>query len=128
MAQVNAGGKFFPIDEHGHLADFGAWAPEWAVYVFMNVKKTRYHDGKVFYSRPLEPFLVAEWNGELTEAQKGIITFYRNFFEKNGRAPLVRETRKQTGLSLPQLFDIAPWAGIVGLIKAAGLPRPEACV
>ncbi len=64
---------------------------------------------------------------ELSEEQWQVIHFVRDYYEKNLRAPLNKELRKGTGLSLLTLDAMFPEGLRLGARKVAGLPNPKVC-
>ncbi len=63
----------------------------------------------------------------LTDWQWEMIYFLRKFYLANGRAPLNRDIKKQTGLSLLELERLFPGGIRHGARRLAGLPNPKSC-
>jgi len=64
---------------------------------------------------------------ELTDRQWEMIYFLRRFYLSNGRAPLNRDIKKQTGISLIELEQLFPGGIRRGARRLAGLPNSKAC-
>ena len=63
----------------------------------------------------------------LTGRQWEMIYFLRSFYLSNGRAPLNRDIKKQTGLSLLELERLFPGGIQDGAGRLAGRPNPKSC-
>ncbi len=63
----------------------------------------------------------------LTDRQWEMIYFLRGFYLANGRAPLNRDIKKQSGLSLLELERLFPGGIRHGARRLAGLPNPRSC-
>ncbi|MCK4486311.1 MAG: TusE/DsrC/DsvC family sulfur relay protein, partial [Desulfobacterales bacterium] len=74
MPTVEYGGKTFTVDEDGFIDDYGNWCEEWVGYV----KST-------------------EGIEELNDEHRKCVDFLRDYYEKNGIAPMVRIFSKVTG-------------------------------
>lgn len=98
-------GKTFTVDEDGFIDSYANWCPEWVQYV-----KSQ------------------EGIEELTEDHKKIIEVLRDYYEKNGIAPMVRVLSKVTGFKLKQIYELFPSGPGKGACKMAGLPKPTGCV
>ena len=99
MPTVEFGGKSFTVDEDGFIDDYTNWSEEWVQYV----KKE-------------------EGIEELNDEHKKVVEVLREYYEKNGIAPMVRVLSKVTGF---KLFPSGPGKGAC---KMAGLPKPTGCV
>jgi len=64
----------------------------------------------------------------LDDAQWRVITFLRDYYAYNGRAPMNRQLRDGTGLSLVDLERLFPDGIRNGARRLAGLPNPRTCV
>ena len=64
---------------------------------------------------------------ELSARQWETIRFLRAYYVANGRAPLNREFRKQTGLSLLEVEGLFQGGIRGGARRLAGLPNPKNC-
>ena len=56
-----------------------------------------------------------------------VILFIREYFLQNGRAPLHRELKKETGMSLMEIESLFPGGIKHGARRLAGLPNPSTC-
>jgi tRNA 2-thiouridine synthesizing protein E len=52
----------------------------------------------------------------------------RDYYEKNGIAPMVRVLSKVTGFKLKHIYELFPSGPGKGACKMAGLPKPTGCV
>ncbi len=105
MPQVEFQGEEFTIDEDGFIDDYGNWNEVWVQYV----KGT-------------------EGIEELTDEHNKVITVLREYYEKNGIAPMVRVLSKVTGFKLKHIYELFPSGPGKGACKMAGLPKPTGCV
>ena len=105
MAVVEFKGKKFDIDEDGFLQDYNQWSQEWVEYV-----KDQ------------------EGIKELSDEHNKVIEFLRDYYEKNGIAPMVRILSKVTGFKLKKIYELFPSGPGKGACKMAGLPKPTGCV
>lgn len=64
----------------------------------------------------------------LSETHWGIIRFLRTFFKERGKAPLGREIRQGTGMSLMEVERLFPGGLRKGARRVAGLPNPRSCL
>ncbi len=64
---------------------------------------------------------------EITSRQWEIISFLRRFYLANGRAPLNRDIKRETGVSLLELEHLFPGGIRGGARRLAGLPNPRSC-
>ena len=64
---------------------------------------------------------------ELTERHWDAIRFLRTFYATNGRAPLNRDIKRETGLNLLALERLFPGGIRLGARRMAGLPNPKTC-
>lgn len=64
----------------------------------------------------------------LDESQWRVIRFMRDFYFYQGRAPMNKDLRKGTGLSLMALEALFPQGIRKGARRLAGLPNPKACL
>ena len=65
---------------------------------------------------------------QLDETQWRVITFFRDYYAYNGRAPMNRQLREGTGLSLMDLERLFPDGIRNGARRLAGLPNPKTCL
>ena len=105
MAAVEFEGKTFNVDEDGFIDDYKNWNESWVKYV-------KHIEG-------IE---------ELTDEHKKIIQVLREYYEKNGIAPMVRVLSKVTGFKLKHIYELFPSGPGKGACKMAGLPKPTGCV
>ncbi len=105
MPQVEFSGKTFNVDEDGFIDDYTNWSEEWVQYV-----KTE------------------EGIDELGEEHRLVIKTLREYYEKNGIAPMVRVLSKVTGFKLKHIYELFPSGPGKGACKMAGLPKPTGCV
>ncbi len=105
MESVEFMGKTFSVDEDGFIDDFSNWCPEWEQYVKS-----------------------VEGIEELNEEHRQLVTVLREYYEKNGIAPMVRILSKVTGFKLKHIYELFPSGPGKGACKMAGLPKPTGCV
>ena len=105
MPQVEHAGKTFNIDEDGFIDDYTNWSEEWVQYVKSE-----------------------EGIDELGEEHRLVIKTLREYYEKNGIAPMVRVLSKVTGFKLKHIYELFPSGPGKGACKMAGLPKPTGCV
>jgi tRNA 2-thiouridine synthesizing protein E len=65
---------------------------------------------------------------ELNDEHKKLIEVLRDYYEKNGIAPMVRVLSKVTGFKLKHIYELFPSGPGKGACKMAGLPKPTGCV
>ena len=56
-----------------------------------------------------------------------VLRFLREYFFQNGRAPLNRQLKAGTGMSLKELEGLFPEGIKFGARRLAGLPNPKSC-
>ena len=105
MPTVEFMGKTFTVDEDGFIDDFNNYCHEWEQYV-----KT------------------TEGIDELNDEHRKLVTVLRDYYEKNGIAPMVRVLSKVTGFKLKHIYELYPSGPGKGACKMAGLPKPTGCV
>ncbi len=105
MPEVQFGGKTFVVDEDGFIDSYANWSQEWVQFV----KKEEGID-------------------ELTAEHQEVIKVLREYYEKNGIAPMVRVLSKVTGFKLKHIYELFPSGPGKGACKMAGLPKPTGCV
>ena len=105
MATVDFNGKSFEVDEDGFLLDYNSYSKEWVEYV-----KTQ------------------EGIDTMTEEHESVITVLKEYYEKNGIAPMVRVLSKLTKFKLKHIYELFPSGPGKGACKMAGLPKPTGCV
>ncbi|MBW1614988.1 MAG: TusE/DsrC/DsvC family sulfur relay protein [Deltaproteobacteria bacterium] len=105
MAQVEHQGKTFIVDEDGFIDDYASWSEEWVDYV-------RKEEGIK----------------DMTDEHRKVVDVLRDYYEKNGIAPMVRVLSKVTGFKLKYIYELFPSGPGKGACKMAGLPKPTGCV
>jgi tRNA 2-thiouridine synthesizing protein E len=105
MQTVEYMGKTFAVDEDGYIDAYDNWCDEW-------VQLTQQAEG-------IE---------ELTDEHWKVITVLRNYYVRNGIAPLIRLLCKMTGFDLDYINELFPSGPAAGACKMAGLPKPTGCV
>jgi tRNA 2-thiouridine synthesizing protein E len=105
MPTVDFMGKSFSVDEDGFIDSYANWCQEWVQYV-------KHQEGI----------------DELNDEHKKIIEVLRDYYEKNGIAPMVRVLSKVTGFKLKHIYELFPSGPGKGACKMAGLPKPTGCV
>ena len=105
MPEVEFEGKTFTVDEDGFIDSYENWCQEWVQLV----KKE-------------------EGIEELNEEHQKVIKVLREYYEKNGIAPMVRILSKVTGFKLKHIYELFPSGPVKGACKMAGLPKPTGCV
>jgi TusE/DsrC/DsvC family sulfur relay protein len=65
---------------------------------------------------------------ELNEEHTKVVEVLREYYEKNGIAPMVRVLSKVTGFKLKHIYELFPSGPGKGACKMAGLPKPTGCV
>lgn len=63
----------------------------------------------------------------INEVQWQIIRFLRRFYFENGRAPMNRDIKAETGLSFMEIERLFPDGIRLGARRLAGLPNPKTC-
>lgn len=92
-------------------------------------------DGEGFFWDP------RDWSEEAAEVLAGesglevldethwrVMRFLRDYYATNGRAPLNKQLKAGTGLSLLELEGLFPGGIKYGARRLAGLPNPKDCV
>lgn len=64
---------------------------------------------------------------EMSDAHWRILRFMRDFYFDRGRAPMNRDLKAGTGLSLLELENLFPGGIRQGARRLAGLPNPRTC-
>ena len=64
---------------------------------------------------------------EISEAQWTILRFLRTYYFQNGRSPLNRQIKGETGISLLEMEALFPGGIKYGARRLAGLPNPKTC-
>ncbi len=105
METVEYMGKTFSVDEDGFIDDFNNYCPEWEQWV-----KT------------------VEGIDEINDEHRLLVKVLRDYYDKNGIAPMVRILSKVTGFKLKHIYELYPSGPGKGACKMAGLPKPTGCV
>ena len=105
MPAVEFMGKRFTIDSDGFIDTYDNWCEEWVQWV-------REDEG-------IE---------ELTDEHRKVIKVLRQYYEKNGIAPMVRLLKKLTGFELDHIYHLFPSGPAKGACRMAGLSKPTGCV
>ncbi|RZB29868.1 MAG: tRNA 2-thiouridine synthesizing protein E [Desulfobacteraceae bacterium Eth-SRB1] len=105
METVEFMGKTFSVDEDGFIDEFDNYCPEWEQWV-----KT------------------VEGIEEINDEHRKLVVVLRDYYEKNGIAPMVRILSKSTGFKLKHIYELFPSGPGKGACKMAGLPKPTGCV
>ena len=105
MPMVTYGGKELEIDEDGFIQDPNEWDEEVA-----------------------KDLADTEGVAELTEDHWKLVNYLRDYYLKNGIAPMVRKLCKETGFKLKYVYKLFPSGPAKGACKVAGLPKPTGCV
>jgi tRNA 2-thiouridine synthesizing protein E len=105
MAETTFKDRTFEMDDDGFLLRYEDWCPEWVEYV-----------------------KESEGIAEITEDHTRILDFLREYYKKNGIAPMVRIISKNTGYKLKEVYELFPSGPGKGACRMAGLPKPTGCV
>ena len=105
MPEVEFQGQKFVVDEDGFIDSYENWSEGWVQYVKQQ-----------------------EGIDELNEEHRKVIDMLRDYYEKNGIAPMVRVLSKVTGFKLKHIYELFPSGPGKGACKMAALPKPTGCV
>ena len=106
MPTIELAGKTYEVDKDGFLVELDKWNEEFA---------------KAYAkSEGIE--------GELTEEHWKLIYYSRDYFQKFGIVPALRNVSKDNGLSMKRLYELFPKGPARGACKLAGLSKPTGCV
>jgi TusE/DsrC/DsvC family sulfur relay protein len=105
MPTVGFKGNTWKTDEDGFIDDFKNWNEDWVDFV-----KEK------------------EGIKDLTEDHWTVIRYLRDYYNKNGIAPMIRLLTKKTGYKLKYLYELFPSGPAKGACKMAGLPKPTGCL
>lgn len=74
--------------------------------------------------------LLAEDEGipDLTADHWHLIDYLREYHEEHDTAPMIRVLCKESGFSLPYIYELFENGPAKGACRVAGLPRPDSCV
>ena len=98
------GGREIPFDQEGFFWDFDDWNEEVA-----------------------QELAAESGLAEMGEPHWALLRFFREFYGFHGRAPLNRELKQGTGLSLLELQGLFPEGLKEGARRLSGLPNPKSC-
>ena len=65
---------------------------------------------------------------KLSDVHWQVITFMRTFYFHNGRAPMNKDLKKGTGMTVLELEKLFPGGIRRGARRVAGLPNPKSCL
>jgi len=105
MPIVEFMGKRFQTDEAGFLENYENWCDEWVEWI-------KQQEGIV----------------EITEEHRSVMNFIREYYERNGIAPMIRVLSKKTGLPKERFWELWRSGPGDGACKMAGLAKPAGCV
>lgn len=105
MPDVEFNGKTFTVDEDGFIDSYENYAEEWVQWVKRE-----------------------EGIDELNDEHRMVVRVLREYYEKNGIAPMVRILSKVTKFKLKHIYELFPSGPGKGACKMAGLPKPTGCV
>jgi dissimilatory sulfite reductase related protein len=105
LAEIEFEGKAYIVNEDGFLEVFDSWDEGWVKYVMSQ-----------------------EGIKELTVDHKKVIQVIRDYYIKNGIAPMIRLLSKITELKLIYIYKLFPSGPAKGACKMAGLPKPTGCI
>jgi TusE/DsrC/DsvC family sulfur relay protein len=103
---------------------------------FITVKRTLIEiDGDGFIREPdkwtrgvAAALAATEGVGQLSGAHWKLINYLRGYYRKHGIAPMFRQTCRDLGMNLDDVYWLFPTGLAKGACKAAGLPKPTGCV
>ena len=105
MPQIELAGQIFEVDEDGFIQDITRWNQDVAKAIG-----------------------IGEGIANITDEHWKVIDYLREYYLKNGIAPMVRRLCKETGFSLKKIYELFPNGPAKGACKLAGLPKPTGCV
>jgi tRNA 2-thiouridine synthesizing protein E len=97
-------GKEVYVDKEGFLLNAGDWSEEVARVLSRE--------------RGIE---------ELNDAQRRVIQFMRDYYLRNGKAPLAAEMKAGLGMTVMEMESLFPGGIRGGARLLAGLPNPQSC-
>jgi tRNA 2-thiouridine synthesizing protein E len=105
MAIIEHNGKTYEVDGDGFLLN-GAedWDENWVNYV-----------------KDIEGI------SELTDEHQKVIDALRKYFNKYGKAPMIRMVPRTTGCPTKKIYGLFPSGPGKGACKMAGLPKQTCC-
>lgn len=105
MATIEFNKKTFEVDEDGFLVDYFNYCDEWVAFIKRK-----------------------EGIDTLTDEHWEILNVIKDYYEKNGIAPMVRVLMKLTEFKMKTIYNLFPSGPGKGACKMAGLPGPTGCV
>ena len=105
MAEIDHNGTNYEVDEDGFMLKYEQWDENWMDYV-----KT------------------LEGISDITDEHMKVVDALKDYYKKNGIAPMVRILSKTTGYPLKRIYELFPSGPGKGACKMAGLPKPTGCV
>ncbi len=100
----NVAGRAIAFDGEGFFWDFEDWN-----------------------ERAAEELAAEAGQEEMGEQQWKLLRFFREFYAYHGRAPMNRDLKKGTDMSLMELQGLFPGGLKHGVRRLAGLPNPKTC-
>ncbi len=105
MPMFQAGAEQIEVDEDGFMAHPDQWNDEIA-----------------------KALAASEGVPEMTDEHWRLVRYLRDYFLKNGVAPMVRKVCKDMKMDNKQLYVLFPSGPAKGACKVAGLAKPTGCV
>ncbi|MGL4722626.1 MAG: TusE/DsrC/DsvC family sulfur relay protein [Desulfovibrionaceae bacterium] len=105
MDEITFKGKKFKVDHDGFLLNMKDWSKDWVEYI---KEQESIHT--------------------ITPGHEKIMNFIRDYYKKNGLAPMVRVLSKHTGFKLKEIYELFPSGPGRGACRMAGLPKPTGCI
>ena len=105
MAKFQAGSIAIDVDEDGFMEAPELWSEEIATAL-----------------------AASESVPDLTDQHWKVIRYLREYYVKNGVAPMIRKIQKDIGVDNKQLYVLFPSGPAKGACKIAGLAKPTGCV
>jgi tRNA 2-thiouridine synthesizing protein E len=105
MPTIEHKGNTYEVDEDGFLLNGDEWNTDWVDYV-----------------------KGVEGIPDVTDEHQKVIDTLKDYYKKNGIAPMVRILSKTTGYPLKRIYELFPSGPGKGACKMAGLPKPTGCV
>ncbi|MFH1148390.1 MAG: TusE/DsrC/DsvC family sulfur relay protein [Pseudomonadota bacterium] len=105
MATLVFNQKEFEINEDGYLKSFDQWTEEFS-------------------------YGMAKQEGveDLTEDHWRVIHYVRDYYTRNGIAPMVLKLQRALGISIWRLRELFPTTSERAICKISGLPKPTGCI
>jgi TusE/DsrC/DsvC family sulfur relay protein len=106
MPTIELAGKMYDVDKEGFLVKPDQWNEEFA---------------KAHANSEGIP-------GELTDEHWKLIRYCRDYSQKFGIVPTLRNVSKDNGVSMKRLYELFPKGPAKWACKLAGLSKPTGCV